>query len=158
MTKAFDHSPGGVTCTGISLPIAHYGSLPRESVAKSETFEACIGAAIEEGIQVSRASTGKVMCHRDESGRTSMDGLMYVSGCGTDTRNTVPDAVTARLQTAFLEAYVFFRDEAPVDKAKKLSRVYTNAVEQWDHAQRLLKRLTLEAASPCTHRESPVGT
>ena len=97
MAKGFDHSPGVVTCTGISLPIAHDGSLSRESAARSETWEACIGAAIEEGIHMSRASTGTVMLHKDEAGRISTDGMMYIGGSGTDTRNTIADVHHARL-------------------------------------------------------------
>ena len=122
------------------VSVAHYGSIPVQSDRSSKTYEACIGAAIEEGIQLSRASTGKVMLHRDEPGRTCMEGMMYIGEGAADPRDTEADSVTLCLQAAFLEADVFCKAEAPINKAKKLTRVYLDAMGKWEHTQRELRR------------------
>ena len=46
--KNFDHTPGGVTCIGVSVPLAYYGANSDAAEDKGRTFEACFGHAMEE--------------------------------------------------------------------------------------------------------------
>ena len=95
--KGFEHTPGGVTCTGISLPLAYYGANSDAAEDKGQTFEACIGDAIEDGIKLSRASSGKVLLHHDQPGRTCTEGVIYTREGATDPRLSDPKELLCRL-------------------------------------------------------------